>query len=75
MKFVASKLLEEGTSYYSLSDGTVLGVKLVVTKVKRVLNPDGSELFMPNGNPAYSHDGQVVTVTLSPDEYERVRKN
>ena len=40
-KLVGFKPLQERYCYYSLDDGTVLGVKPVMVKVFRMLGPDG----------------------------------
>lgn len=69
-KVVAFKPLIERFSYYSLDDGTILGVKPVVVKVYRLQNPDGSPAFAPDGTPAYFYQTQNITQVLTPEEYK-----
>lgn len=68
------KPLREEWSDYSLSDGTVLRVKIVVTKVMRLQNPDGSSAFGPTGEPAYFFQSQNVVQVLTPKEYEQIQE-
>ena len=72
-KLVGFKPLQERFSYYSLSDGTVIGIKPAVIKVYRLQNPDGSLSFTPDGAPAYYYQTQNLTQVLSPDEYKAVK--
>ena len=69
-KLVGFKPLEEGFCYYSLDDGTVLGVKPVMVKIFRLLNQDGRPASGPDGAPAYFYQTQNVTQVLNRDEYK-----
>lgn len=72
-KLVGFKALQESFSYYSLDDGTVLGVKPAVVKVYRLQNPDGSLASTPDGAPAYFYQTQNITQVLSPAEYKSIK--
>lgn len=74
-KLVGFKALEERFSYYSLDDGTVLGIKPAVIKVYRLQNPDGSLASTPDGAPAYFYSTQNVTQVLTPTEYKSLKSN
>ncbi len=69
-KLVGFKPLQERYCYYSLDDGTVLGVKPVMVKVFRMLGPDGRPGNGPDGVPAYFYQTQNVTQVLTPEEYK-----
>lgn len=69
-KLVGFKPLQEEFCYYSLDDGTVLGVKPVMVKIFRLLGSDGRPANGPDGAPAYFYQTQNVTQVLSPDEYK-----
>ena len=69
-KIVGFKPLSEEFSYYSLDDGTIIGVKPVVVKIFRLKNPDGSPASGPDGTPVYNYQTQNVTQVLTPAEYK-----
>ncbi len=71
-KLVGFKALQERFSYYSLDDGTVLGIKPAVVKIYRLQNPDNSPAFSPDGTPAYFYQTQNITQILTPDEYKEM---
>lgn len=73
-KVVPFKALEESWNYYSLSDGTVLGVKVVVAKVVRIQDDGGKDMTLPDGTPVYSFQTQNVTAVLKPDEYKDMKR-
>ena len=73
-KLVGFKPLQERYCYYSLDDGSVLGVKPVMVKVFRLLTPDGRPAMGPDGAPAYYYQTQNVTQVLTPDEYKTMSK-
>lgn len=74
-KFVTHKTLQEGWTYISTSDGTIIGVRISVTKVMKLLNPaDGSELKDPAGNPLYEFQSTNVARVLTKEEYDVIRK-
>lgn len=68
-KVVAFKPLAEEWNYYSLEDGTILGVKVIVTKIFRLDKSDGTPVLDPSGQPAYQFFSQNVSRVLSPEEY------
>lgn len=72
-KLVGFKPLKEMFSYYSLDDGTVIGIKPAVVKVYRLQNPDNSAAFSGDGTPAYFYQTQNITQVLSPDEYRSMK--
>jgi hypothetical protein len=67
---VGFKALQERFSYYSLDDGTVIGIKPAVVKIYRLQNPDNSPAFSPDGTPAYFYQTQNITQVLSREEYK-----
>lgn len=70
-KFVPHKALREGWAYVTVADSDyVIGIKLVVTKVVRILKPDGSPDVTPQGEPIYGVTGQNVLRVLSKKEWE-----
>ena len=73
-KIVGFKPLREEWSDYSLSDGTILRVKLVVTKIMRMQNADGSVAFGPTGEPAYFFQNQNAVQVLTPAEYKQLQE-
>ncbi len=73
-KFVNHKTLKEGWSYISTSDGTVIGVKVSVTKVVKLQNPEGAPLMNPDGTPAYYIMSTNVVRTLTREEWEEVKR-
>ncbi len=72
-RIVNFKPLREEWSDYSLSDGTVLRVRVVLSKVTRMLNPDSSMAFGPTGEPLYFLQSANVVQVLSPNEYSQLR--
>jgi len=72
-KIVNFKPLKEEWSDYSLTDGTILRIKVVVSKVMRLHKPDGSPSFSPTGEPAYYFHSQNVVQVLSPAEYKQMK--
>ncbi|MER3602328.1 MAG: hypothetical protein C4339_06420 [Nitrososphaerota archaeon] len=72
-KLVGFEPLEESWNYYGLEDGRVLAVKLVVTKVFKILDPSGAEMRDFEGNPIYFVLSQNVMRVFSPEEWKEVR--
>jgi hypothetical protein len=73
-KIVDFKPLREDWSDYSLSDGTVLRVKVVISKVTRLQNPDGNFSVSPTGEPIYFFQSQNVVQVVTPAEYTQITK-
>lgn len=73
-KFVNHKTLKEGWTYISTSDGTVIGVKVSVTKVMKLQNPDGTTILNPDGTPAYYIMSTNVLRTLSREEWNQIKQ-
>ena len=73
-KLVNFKPLKESWSDFSLSDGSVLRVKVALSKVTRVLNADNSTLVSPTGEPVYMLQTQNVIQVLTSSEYSQVKK-
>ena len=51
----------------------IIGVKVVVTKVMKLYNPDGTPQKDAAGTPAYWFQSMNVVQTLSPEEYKAVK--
>ncbi len=74
-KFVNHKTLKEGWTYISTRDGTVIGVKVSVTKVLNLEGPDGKSLHNPDGTPAYYIMTSNVLRTLTREEWDEVKRD
>ncbi len=74
LKFVTHKTLKEGWSYISTSDGSIIGVKVVITKVMKVLKSDGTPLSDPAGNPIYQFQSSNVINVLSQEEWNVIKR-
>jgi hypothetical protein len=73
-KFVPHKTLHEGWTYVSTEDGTVIGVRVSVTKVMRFEDNQGNPIKDPSGNPVYEFQSTNVAKVLSKEEWEVVKK-
>ena len=71
-KIVGFKPLLEQWNYYALDDGTVLGVKVVVSKITKALGPEGEPLTTPTGEAVYSYNTTNVSQVLTPEEYKEI---
>lgn len=65
-KAIGFKPLAEEWNYYSLDDGFVLGIKMVLTKVLKTEQKDNS------GIPIYMIQHQPAIQVLTPDEYRSI---
>jgi hypothetical protein len=65
-KAVGFKPLSEEWNYYSIDDGYVLGVKLVLTKVLKTGQTD------PSGAPIYIIQHQPAIQVLTHEEYRNI---
>lgn len=69
-KFVNHKLLKEGWSYFAVSDSDfVIGLKVDLVKVGRVLNEKSEAFTYPDGSPLYLQQHNVAVVVLSKEEW------
>ncbi len=69
-KYTPHNTLEEGWTYISIpDDDIIIGVKISVTKVMKLINPDGSPAKDPTGTPIYSFQSANVVKTLTQAEY------
>jgi hypothetical protein len=73
-KMVPFKPLVEETSYYSLSDGSVLMVRPAVVKIFQVFGPDGKPITDMTHNNIYSVAAQNIIAVLTRDEYIQIKK-
>ena len=73
-KLVNFKPLSEKWSDYSLSDGSVLRVKVALSKVSRMLNPDGTLSSSPTGEPVYMLQAQNIIQVITPAEYKEMQE-
>ena len=67
-KAIGFKPLIEEWSYYSLDDGNILGVKVVVSKVMK------TDQFDATGLPVYVFHSTNVVQVLTQDEYKAMVK-
>ena len=74
-KFVNNKTLKEGWTYVSVSDGTVIGITVSVTKVTKLEDAIGKPLLNPDGTPAYYILTSNILKTLTRSEWEEVKKD
>jgi hypothetical protein len=65
-KAIGFKPLTEDWNYYSLDDGYVLGLKMVLTKVVKTDQKD------PAGSPIYMIQHTPVIQVLTPEEYRSI---
>jgi hypothetical protein len=65
-KAVGFKPLAEEWNYYSVDDGYILGVKLVIVKVLKTSQTD------PSGLPIYAVQQQPVVQVLTQEEYRNI---
>jgi hypothetical protein len=65
-KAVGFKPLAEEWNYYSIDDGYILGVKLVLTKVLKTTQTD------PSGSPIYVIQHQPAVQVLTQEEYKSI---
>ena len=74
-KFVNHKTLKEGWTYISTSDEMVIGVKVSVTKVVKLQNPDDTPLMNPDGTPAYYIMSTNILRTLTRTEWDQIKRD
>jgi outer membrane protein assembly factor BamB len=74
-RFVNHKTLKEGWTYISTSDGNVIGLKISVTKVVKMQNPDGSPMINPDGTPAYYVMSSNILRVLTRQEWDEVKRD
>ncbi len=65
-KAIGYKPLSEEWNYYSIDDGYVLGLKMVLTKVLKTGQID------PAGNPVYIIQQQPAMQVLTQEEYRSI---
>lgn len=65
-KAIGFKPLAEEWNYYSIDDGYVLGLRVVVTKLMKTGQTD------PTGLPMYIVQSQPLIQVLTPDEYKSI---
>lgn len=69
-KYTPHNILEEGWTYISVpDDDVIIGVKVSVTKVMKVMTPDGTQAKDPTGSPMYSFQSVNIVKTLTREEY------
>jgi len=75
VRYVPSQTIEEGWTYVSIPDDeTVLGLRLAVTKVMKMLKSDNTPAIDGNGNPIYTYNSVPVVRVLTKEEYEVEKK-
>ena len=74
-RYTPHNTLEEGWTYISVpDDDIIIGVRVAVTKVMKVLNPDGTQAKDPTGTPIYSFQSTNVVRSLTREEYDVEKK-
>lgn len=73
-KFVPHKTLQEGWTYVSVpGDNVVVGVKVLVTKMMKLYNADGTPQRDAAGNPGYWFQSTNAVRVLTQDEYKAIK--
>ncbi len=74
-RYVPHKTMEESWTYISVpEDDTIIGVRIAVTKVMKLLNPDGTQAKDATGKPIYSFQSTNIVRTLTKEEYQVEKK-
>jgi hypothetical protein len=69
-KYTPHNTLEEGWTYISVpDDDVIIGVKVSVTKVMKMMTPDGNQAKDATGSPFYTFQSVNVVKTLTREEY------
>jgi hypothetical protein len=72
--FAPHKELEEGWTYVSIQeDNVIIGVKIAITKVLKLVGPDGKPIIDAFGNNAYSFQSSNVVRLLTREEYDSIK--
>lgn len=75
-RYTPHKTLEEGWTYISIpDDDTIIAVRNAVTKVMKLLDPNGNPLKDQNGNNVYSFESTNIVKVLTREEYEVEKKS
>jgi hypothetical protein len=74
-RYTPHSTLEEGWTYISIpDDDIIIGVRVAVTKVMKLVGPDGNLLKDVTGTPAYTFQSTNVVRTLTREEYNIEKK-
>lgn len=74
-RFVPHKTLHEGWTYVSIEgDGIVVGVRIAITKVMKLLDQNNNPIKAADGTPAYSLQSTNIVRVLTEAEYNVIRK-
>ncbi|MHB1909718.1 MAG: hypothetical protein ACYCQJ_12755 [Nitrososphaerales archaeon] len=75
-KFTGFRSLRDGYSYYTTSDSNyVIGVKVPLVKLLRVVDEKGDAISGPTGEPIYSINvGNPIIRILSPEEWKVLKE-
>jgi|GEM_PF-5782341 len=73
-EFVPHEELQEGWTYVSIpEDDAIIGVKIAITKVLKLVGPDGKPVKDPFGNNAYSIQSSNLVKLLTREEYNAIK--
>ena len=61
-------VVKEEWCEYILEDGTKVRVRLVVTRMQKVLDHDGNPLLFENGEPQLNDEGSITVITSESKE-------
>lgn len=74
-RFVPHKTLTDNWFYISIpSENMVLGIKVVVTKMLKLVDVSGQPIRDPAGNPSFEFQSMNVARVLSKEEWDVMRK-
>ncbi len=74
-RYVPHKTLREGWTYVPVpDDDMVIGIRVAVTKVMKVLNPDDTPVVDSAGNPSYFMQSVNIVKILTDTEFDIVKK-
>jgi hypothetical protein len=72
--FVPHKELEEGWTYISIpEDDAIIGVRIAVTKVLKLVGPDNAPLKDTTGSNAYTFQSTNIVRLLTKEEYNTIK--
>jgi hypothetical protein len=75
MTFTPHNTLEEGWTYISIpDDDVIIGVRVAVTKVMKLIGPDGNPSKDATGSPAYTFQSTNIVRILTREEYNTEKK-
>jgi hypothetical protein len=72
--FVPHKDMEQGETYIFIpEDDIIIGVRIAVTKVSKLVNPDNTPVKDTSGNNAYTFQTSNIVRLLTREEYNAIK--